>query len=129
MIKLLLKSRRVLQANAPEQQRKEPDAKTKQPVQIVDVTCTKIFKKLNDMKTTILFALDLKTDEILISESEKGSNKVNLIERIERNKNELLFDAIVTLTRIASSANIDLAIFKAMDKVCQMIYSKHVENK
>lgn len=46
VIKLQLKSRRVLQANAPEQQRKEPDAKTKQPVQIVDVTCTKIFKKI-----------------------------------------------------------------------------------
>jgi hypothetical protein len=89
----------------------------------------KFSKNLNDMKTTILFALDLKTDEILISESEKGTNKVNLIERIQRNKNELLFDAIVTLTRIASSADIDLAIFKAMDKVCQMIYSKHVENK
>lgn len=81
------------------------------------------------MKTTILFALDLKTEEILISESEKGINKVNLIERIQRKNNELLFDAIVTLTRIASSADIDLAIFKAMDKVCQMIYSKHVENK
>jgi hypothetical protein len=72
----------------------------------------KFSKNSNDMKTTILFALDLKTDEILISESEKGSNEVNLIERIERNKNELLFDAIVTLTRIASSADIDLAIFK-----------------
>ena len=45
-IKLPLKSRRVLQANAPVQQRKEPDAKTKQPVQIVDVICTKIFKKI-----------------------------------------------------------------------------------
>jgi hypothetical protein len=76
-----------------------------------------------------LFALDLKTEEILISETEKGSNKVNLIERIQRKDNELLYDAIVTLTRIASSADIDLAIFKAMDKVCQMIYSKHVENK
>jgi hypothetical protein len=81
------------------------------------------------MKTTILFALDLKTEEILISETEKGSNKVNLIERIQRKDNELLFDAIVTLTRIASSADIDLAIFKAMDKVCQMIYNKHVETK
>jgi hypothetical protein len=81
------------------------------------------------MKTTILFALDLKTEEILISETEKGSNKVNLIERIQRKDNELLFDAIVTLTRIASSADIDLAIFKAMDKVCQMIYSKHGETK
>jgi len=93
------------------------------------LSALKFSKNLNDMKTTILFALDLKTDEILISESEKGTNKVNLIERIQRNKNELLFDAIVTLTRIASSADIDLAIFKAMDKVCQMIYSKHVENK
>jgi hypothetical protein len=81
------------------------------------------------MKTTILFALDLKTEEILISETEKGSNKVNLIERIQGKDNELLFDAIVTLTRIASSADIDLAIFKAMDKVCQMIYNKHVETK
>jgi hypothetical protein len=81
------------------------------------------------MKTTILFALDLKTEEILISESEKGSNKVNLIERIQRKDNELLFDAVVTLTGIASSADIDLAIFKAMDKVCQMIYNKHVETK
>jgi hypothetical protein len=81
------------------------------------------------MKTTILFALDLKTEEILISESEKGSNKVNLIESIQRKDNELLFDAVVTLTRIASSADIDLAIFKAMDKVCQMIYNKHVETK
>jgi hypothetical protein len=44
-IKLPLKSRRVLQANASVQQRKEPDVKTKQPIQIVDVTYTKIFKK------------------------------------------------------------------------------------
>ncbi len=44
-IKIPLKSRRVLQANASVQQRKVPDAKTKQPVQIVDVTYTKIFKK------------------------------------------------------------------------------------
>ena len=45
VIKIPLKSRRVLQANASVQQRKEPDVKTKQPIQIVDVTYTKIFKK------------------------------------------------------------------------------------
>jgi hypothetical protein len=45
VIKIQLKSRRVLQANASVQQRKEPDVKTKQPIQIVDVTYTKIFKK------------------------------------------------------------------------------------
>jgi hypothetical protein len=81
------------------------------------------------MKKTILFAIDLKTEETLVSESEKGSNKVNFIERIRRNENELLFDAVVTLTRITNSSNLDVAIFKAMDKVCQMIYLKHIENK
>jgi protease II len=81
------------------------------------------------MKKTILFAIDLNTEEIIVSESQKGSNKVNLIERIHRNKNELLFDAVVTLTRITNSPNFDMAIFKAMDKVCEMIYMKHIENK
>jgi hypothetical protein len=81
------------------------------------------------MKKTILFAIDPKTDEILISESEKGSNKVNAVERMQRNKNELLFDAVVTLTKITHSPDFDMGIFKAMDKVCQMIYAKHVENK
>ncbi len=80
------------------------------------------------MKKTILFAIDIKTEEILVSESEKGSNKVNSIEQIQRNKNELLFDAVVTLTRIANSADFDIEIFKAMDKVCQMVYNKHIEN-
>ena len=85
--------------------------------------------QLTTMKKTILFAIDFKSEEILVSESEKGSNKVNFIERIERNTNELLFDAVVTLTRIANSTDVDLAIFKAMDKVCQMVYTKHIENK
>jgi hypothetical protein len=81
------------------------------------------------MKKTILFAIDLNTEETIISESEKASNKVNFIERIHRNKNELLFDAVVTLTRITNSPNFDAAVFKAMDKVCQLIYNKHIENK
>ena len=81
------------------------------------------------MKKTILFATDLNTEETIVSESQKGSNKVYFIERIYRNENELLFDAVVTLTRITNSPNFDIAIFKAMDKVCQMIYNKQVENK
>ena len=76
------------------------------------------------MKKTILFAIDLNTEETLVSESEKGSNKVNFIERISRNENELLFDAVVTLTKITNSTNFDIAIFNAMDKVCQLIYNK-----
>ena len=81
------------------------------------------------MKKTILVAIDLKTEETLVSASEKGSNKVNFIERIRRNENELLFDAVVTLTKITNSTNLDIALFKAMDKVCQLIYLKHIEIK
>jgi hypothetical protein len=81
------------------------------------------------MKKTLLFAIDLIAEEAIVSESEKGSNKVNFIERIHRNKNELLFDAVAALTKITNSPNFDIAIFKAMDKVCQMIYTKHIEIK
>ena len=77
------------------------------------------------MKKTILFAIDLNTEETLVSESEKGNNKVNFIERISRNENELLFDAVITLTKITNSTNFDIAIFNAMDKVCQLIYIKY----
>jgi len=76
------------------------------------------------MKKTILFAIDLNTEETLVSESEKGNNKVNFIERISRNENELLFDAVITLTKITNSTNFDITIFNAMDKVCQLIYNK-----
>ena len=81
--------------------------------------------KFLDMKKTILFAIDLNTEETLVSESEKGSNKVNFIERISRNENELLFDAVITLTKITNSTNFDITIFNAMDKVCQLIYNKY----
>ena len=77
------------------------------------------------MKKTILFAKDFNTEETLVSESEKGSNKVNFIERISRNENELLFDAVVTLTKITNPNNFDITIFNAMDKVCQLIYNKY----
>ena len=77
------------------------------------------------MKNTILFAIDLNTEETLVSESEKGNNKVNFIERISRNENELLFDAVITLTKITNSTNFDITIFNAMDKVCQLIYNKY----
>ena len=77
------------------------------------------------MKKTILFAIDFNTEETLVSESEKGSNKVNFIERISRNENELLFDAVITLTKITNPNNFDITIFNTMDKVCQLIYNKY----
>ena len=77
------------------------------------------------MNKNILFAIDKNTDEIIVSDSPKGSNKINLIERIKRQDNDLLYLAVSTLTSISNASNFDITIFKAMDKVCQMIYNKH----
>lgn len=74
---------------------------------------------------SILFAIDTKTEEIIVSNSPKGSNEIIFIERIKRQDNEFLFNAVITLTSITKSPNFDMAIFKAMDKVCQIMYDKH----
>jgi hypothetical protein len=76
------------------------------------------------MSKSLLFAIDAKTEEIIVSESLKGSNQIRHIERIKRDNNALLYFAVLTLTHLASSTNIDISIFKAMDKVCQSIYFK-----
>ena len=75
-----------------------------------------------------LFAIDKNTEEIIISESPKGSNTINFIERISRQEHEILYQAVVTLTIITNAPDLDVKIFKAMDKVCQMMYSKYKEN-
>lgn len=72
-----------------------------------------------------LFAIDQNTHEIIVSVSLKGSKKIDFIERIARQDNTMLYNAVVTLTSIAQSPDLDTAIFKAMDKVCQMLYEKH----
>ena len=77
----------------------------------------------------MLFAIDTNTEEVIVSDSPKGSNKINLIERIGRQDNVILHNAVVTLTSITKASNFDTTIFKAMDKVCQMIYDKHKETK
>ena len=77
---------------------------------------------------SMLFAIDTKTEEIIVSDSPKGSNEIKFIERIKRQENEVLYNAVVALTIITKDPNFDVTIFKAMDKVCQMIYSKHNEN-
>ena len=79
------------------------------------------------MNKNLLFAIDTNTQEVIVSDSPKGSNKVNFIERIGLNDNEILYNAVVTLTSITKSSNFDVVIFKAMDKVCQMLYNKHKE--
>ncbi len=57
------------------------------------------------------------------------SNFLTWIVRIGRSDNEILFDAVVTLTGITKAVHFDAGIFKAMDKVCQMIYNKHASAK
>jgi hypothetical protein len=76
------------------------------------------------MNKNFLFAIDQDKEEVIISESPKGSMKINFIERIGRNENEMLYNAVITLTSITKDPNFDAALFKAMDKVCQLIYNK-----
>jgi hypothetical protein len=73
----------------------------------------------------MLFAIDTKTEEVIVSDSPKGSNEIKFIERIKCEDNEVLYNAVVALTSITKDQNFDVAIFKAMDKVCQMIYNKN----
>lgn len=71
-----------------------------------------------------LFAIEENTKEVIVSESPKGSKTINFIERISQKDNDLLYRAVTTLTAITKSPDFDPAIFKAMDKVCQMMYAK-----
>jgi hypothetical protein len=81
------------------------------------------------MNSNFLFALETNTEEVLVSESPKGTNKINFIERIGRNDSEILYNAVVTLTSITQATDFDSGLFKAMDKVCQMAYNKHNSSK
>lgn len=73
----------------------------------------------------LLFAIDEKTQEVIVSASPKGTNKINLIERIEPKDNDALFRAVSLLTLLATAADYDDKLFKAMEKVCQLMYNRH----
>lgn len=81
------------------------------------------------MNKNFLFATDAKSEEVIVSESPKGSNKINFIERISREDNDMLYQAVITLTAVTQSSPFDTAIFKAMDKVCQLMYQQYKEEK
>jgi len=81
------------------------------------------------MNETMLFSIDVKTDEVLVSSSEKGSNKITFIERISKDENVVLYNSVVTLTSIVNETNIDTKLFNSMDKVCGMVYKKYKESK
>lgn len=77
----------------------------------------------------LLFAIDQYRQEIIVSDSPKGSNKINIIDRIKQQENEMLFNAVCTLTSISKAADLDISIFNAMDKVCQTIYYKYIASR
>lgn len=77
----------------------------------------------------MLFAIDTNTEEVIVSDSPKGSNKINFIERIGRQDNVNLYKAVELLTNLSSDSSLNTSIFNAVDKVCQMIYKKHKETK
>ena len=81
------------------------------------------------MNKGLLFAIDIQTQEVIVSGSSKGSNKINFIERIVQSDNVMFYNAVQTLTSISKSSNFDMDIFESMDKVCQMMYRKHKESK
>ena len=76
--------------------------------------------------SNFLFSLDTKLNEVIVSESPKGSNQINFVEQISREDNEVLFNSVVTLTSITKNPNFDMSVFKSMDKVCQLVYTKHL---
>ena len=77
------------------------------------------------MNSNLLFAIDINTEEVIVSQSSKGSNKINFIERIKQSDNKIFFNAVVTLTSITKSSKFDARMFQSMDKVCQMMYDKN----
>jgi hypothetical protein len=77
------------------------------------------------MNKNLLFAIDSNTEEVIVSNSPKGSNKVNFIERIGRNDNERLYHAVEALTSLAKAPDFDAVAFKKKDKECQILYDKH----
>ena len=76
----------------------------------------------------LLFAIDKDTEEVIVSKSSKGSNKINFIGRIKRTDNETIYYTVQALRSITKLDNFDEKKFKLIDKVCQMIYNNHKEN-
>jgi hypothetical protein len=81
------------------------------------------------MENTTLFAINSKTEEIMVSSTAEGSNSIKLIDRIPRNENELLFQAVQTMSVASRSPHIDEKIFNSIDHLCQLIYQKQHSSK
>jgi hypothetical protein len=51
------------------------------------------------MKSNLMFAVDPSKEEIIVSESPKGSSKINFIERVGRHDNAVLYEMAKTYNK------------------------------
>ncbi len=72
-----------------------------------------------------LFAIDEKNNEVIVSESQKRSKKIIFKERISQKENAILYNAVLTLTAMSRNDDLEISLFKAMDKICQELYAKY----
>jgi hypothetical protein len=100
-------------SNAQELRRRVLDAAIERLIQMDAVIYTNMDK---------LFAIDPDTGEVIVSASPKGSKTINFVERVNRKDNELLYQAVQTLTLVSTAPAFDMKVFRAMDKVCQLVY-------
>jgi hypothetical protein len=84
---------------------------------------------MNPTRMKKMFAIAEQTGEVIVSESRMGSKAIVFIERITKQKNEKLYDAVMKLTDMAKSPDLDLMEFKALDKACQAMYTEYKDIK
>lgn len=77
------------------------------------------------MSHSLLFAIDKENQEVVISTSNDGSKKIENKDSIKKSENISLFNAVITLKSLTESDDLDIKVFKAMQKVCEMIYKNH----
>ena len=78
---------------------------------------------MNPTRLKKLFAIA--EQEVIVSESPNGSKTILFIERITKQENEKLYDAVMKLTDMAKSTDLELKEFKALDKACQGMYTEY----
>ena len=84
--------------------------------------------KNQNMKQSLLFAIDKENEEVIISTTDDRSKNIYFKERIEKSADNSLFYAVKTLTSLTQSDNLDLKTFKATQKVCEMIYRNYQQS-
>ena len=80
----------------------------------------------NKLFSQTLFAINDSTQQIIVSKAHWYNNKIEEIEKIEKincKDNELLYEFIVKLTKIAKESPVNKEIFSVIDRECKKQYS------